>query len=169
VGEPAAVAVAAKAGVRPSRRLARQLVLQSLYRQQLNPTSSEDLLRELPLLDDAAAADLPYAEALLHATLDQEPDCVEAVRPFLERAWESLDPIERGILWLGACELRTFADVPYRVVLNEAIELGKRFGATEGHRFVNGVLDRLAQVLRADEVAQAARRPPRPPRQGRGG
>ena len=81
---------------------------------------------------------------------------VEALKldlaPYIDRAWDEVSPIERCILLLGACELRLHPETPYRVIINEAIELAKTFGGTDGHKFVNGVLDKLAAVLRPSEI-----------------
>ena len=78
----------------------------------------------------------------------------ELLQPYVSRPWDEVSPIERSILLLAACELKERIDTPYRVVINEAIELAKTFGGTDGHKFVNGVLDKLAPALRPLEAAQ---------------
>ena len=96
-------------------------------------------------------ADLAYFEALLHGVLDNRRDIDEALGPYLDRGIEEVDAIERAVLRLAAYELRYRLDVPYRVVINEAIESAKRFGSEHGHTYVNGVLDRAAVEWRKVE------------------
>ncbi len=97
-------------------------------------------------------ADGQLYQALLHRTLTDMAELQEVLTPHIDRPWPEISPIERGILLLGACEFKHFPETPYRVVLNEAIELAKSFGGTDGHKFVNGVLDKLAAGLRPDEA-----------------
>ena len=96
-------------------------------------------------------ADLAYFEALLHGVLDNRRDIDEALGPYLDRGIEEVDAIERAVLRLAAYELRYRLDVPYRVVINEAIESAKRFGSEHGHTYVNGVLDKAAAQWRPAE------------------
>jgi N utilization substance protein B len=100
---------------------------------------------------DMEVADLEYFEDLLHGVEHNVAALDAALRPHLDREVEQVDPIERAVLRLAAYELKFRPDVPYRVVINEAIEVTKRFGADHGHTYVNGVLDKLAGDLRAIE------------------
>ena len=97
-------------------------------------------------------ADLEYFEDLVRGVEAHRAELDAGLKPFLDREIEQVDPIERATLRLGAYELKHRPDVPYRVVLNEAVELAKRFGAEHGHTYVNGVLDKLAREWRAAEA-----------------
>lgn len=96
-------------------------------------------------------ADSQLYASLLAETRQQAESLKAALAPHIDRSWDDVSPIERSILLLGACELKLHMETPYRVIINEAIELAKTFGGTDGHKFVNGVLDKLAGVLRPDE------------------
>lgn len=161
-----------KASPRIARHFARWRAVQALYqwdlgRQHINeitrqfrskPAIDDDDLQEL--LDKSAQADMAYFETLLRGVLSCLNDLDGKLQPQIDRALESVDPIERAILRVGCYELAHRVDIPYRVVINEAVELTKEFGAEQGHKFVNGVLDKTAQQLRSAEVreARAARR-----------
>ncbi|MGB8327721.1 MAG: transcription antitermination factor NusB [Steroidobacteraceae bacterium] len=133
------------------RSVARKLALQALYRWQMNQGPWQDLLREFADAEDMSRADREYFEALVghvvrdHAALDAE------LAAWMDRKPAELDPIEHAVLLIGVHELRARLDVPYRVVISEAVSLARRFGATDGHKFVNAVLDRGARALRPDE------------------
>jgi N utilization substance protein B len=101
-------------------------------------------------------ADAEYFRAALQAVCDGAPGLDEALRPFSDIQPERLDPIEHAILQLGLWELMTRPDVPYRVVINEAVELAKRYGSTDGHRYVNAVLDQASRAHRALERGEVA-------------
>jgi N utilization substance protein B len=96
--------------------------------------------------------ELAYFEALLHGVPAHLDELDELLGPYLDRSIESVDPVERAILRLGAFELRYQLEVPYKVIINESIELSKVFGAEQGHKYVNGVLDKLARQLRSGEL-----------------
>lgn len=133
------------------RSVARKLALQALYRWQLNQSPWQDLVLEFAAAEDMARADRPYFEALI-AGIAAERDSLEAtLARFVDRPAAGLDPIEHALLLLGLRELAAHPDVPYRVVIDEAVGLAKRFGATDGYKFVNAVLDRAARDLRPDE------------------
>lgn len=136
-----------------ARRRARELALQGVYQWLLsgNPVSSvqRHLEAESENLDKV---DRELFVGLLRGTLDNVDALREAFSPLLSRPVSELSPIEHAILLLGAHELRNNIETPYRVVINEAIELAKGYGGTDGHRFVNGVLDKLAARLRPEEV-----------------
>lgn len=136
-----------------SRRLARRAALQALYQWQIAATDGNDLMLQFEREDRLDRADAAYFRTLVSGTLGMVEDLESVLGTFLDRAPAHLDPVERGILLLGAFELSERIEVPYRVVINEALELAKAFGATDGHRYVNGVLQRCAEHWRGPEVA----------------
>ena len=129
--------------------------MQGLYQWQLAGKDPVMIAAELAETDDFAKSDAGYFRTLLHGAIDNAPVLEKEITPFLDRAFRELSPIERGILLLGGYELMRELEVPYRVVINEAVELAKVFGGTDGHKFVNGVLDKLAGRLRRIEVEAA--------------
>ena len=135
-----------------SRRLSRELVLRALYQWQLNDSSLAVLVAQAEAADIHGRANVPHFEALLAGVLKHAVELDAALAPMLDREVEALSPIEHGVLLLGGYELIHQPDVPYRVVLNEAVDLAKRYGGTDGHKYINGVLDKLAQVVRQVEV-----------------
>jgi len=140
---------------RRARSLARRLALQALYQLQLNPRPWADTQREFVADPESDRADLDYFRELL---ANIAPNCA-AFDARLVRLCEippaELDPIEHAVLWLGLYELESCPDLPYRVALAEAVQLAKQFGATDGHKFVNAVLDRAARELRPREYGLA--------------
>ena len=147
--------------MRSARRRARELALQGVYGWLYTGEGAAQLLKNLSELDEFEAADQPFLEAELRGTLAESTSLRKALEPFVDRKWDEMSPIERAILLIAAWELIHKQEIPYRVTINEAIELGKRFGATDGHKYVNGVLDRLAAVVRASEVAAPREARPR--------
>lgn len=147
--------------MRSARRRARELALQGVYGWLYTGEGAAQLLKNLSELDEFEAADQPFLEAELRGTLAESTSLRKALEPFVDRKWDEMSPIERAILLIAAWELIHKQEIPYRVTINEAIELGKRFGATDGHKYVNGVLDRLAAVARASEVAAPREARPR--------
>lgn len=139
--------------MKSARRRSRELALQGLYAWQLSKESASALRSQLADADDFGKADADYFERLLGGTIEQAEQIERDIAPALDRPLAQLSPVERGILLLAAFELRNSPDVPYRVVINEAVELAKAFGGTDGHKYVNGVLDRVAKVLRPSEAA----------------
>ena len=135
-----------------ARRQEREIALQALYAWQL---SGGDPLDEARGLEGFDKGDRGFAEALVRGVHERAGELEGLIRPHLDRDFARLSPVERTILYIGALELCAHAETPFKVVLNEAIELGKSFGGTEGHRFVNGVLEKIAARLRPDEVARA--------------
>jgi N utilization substance protein B len=135
-----------------ARRRARELALHGLYERQLSGNSAEAIRAHLAAQPGFAKADVLYFEALWAGVTDDYDALVGLLSPCLDRSAAQLSPIERAILAIGAWELLHRPEIPYRVAINEAIELAKAYGGTEGHKFVNGVLDRLAPSLRAAEV-----------------
>jgi N utilization substance protein B len=134
------------------RRRSRELALQGLYQWQLTRKDAVMIATELAEHEDFGKADVPYFRTLLNGAIDNAEALETRIAPFLDRAPDELSPIERGILLLGMYELTKELEVPYRVVINEAVELAKAYGGTDGHKYVNGVLDKLAAQSREIEV-----------------
>ena len=133
------------------RRRARRRALQALYRWQLNDDPATRIIDQFLEEQNFDDVDAVYFEQLVREVIAQGEQLDEKLRPHIERLDSSLDQMERVILRIGATELINHPEVPYRVVLDEAVELAHRFGAEQGHSFVNGVLDRLARELRSVE------------------
>jgi transcription antitermination protein NusB len=134
-----------------ARALARRLAVQALYRWQLNPAPWQDLVTEFASDGDMARADRDYFAALVRQAVEQHAELDAALAPLAARDGALLDPIEHAVLLVAAVELQHCPQVPFRVVLDEAVGLARRFGATDGHKFVNAVLDRAARSWRPDE------------------
>jgi transcription antitermination protein NusB len=139
--------------MKSARRRSRELALQGLYAWQLSKVPASELRSQLADSEDFDKADAQYFATLLSGTIEDAADIERQIAPVLDRKPEQLSPVERGILLLAAFELRSSPEVPYKVVINEAVELAKAFGGTDGHKYVNGVLDRVAKVLRPSEAA----------------
>lgn len=140
-------------GVDPvARSRARRRAMQAVYAWQMSGGKVDDVIAQFAHEQAKEVADLEYFEDLVRGVVKHQQDLDVALTPFLDREVEQVDPIERAVLRLAAYELRLRPDVPYRVVINEAIETVKRFGAEHGHTYVNGVLDRAAAVWRSVEV-----------------
>lgn len=134
-----------------ARSRARRRALQALYAWQISGASIANIIEQFKHEQEMEIADLSYFEDLLRNIEIRREELDLLLKPFLDREVEQVDPIERAVLRLGAYELLYRTDVPYRVVINEAIETTKRFGADFGHTYVNGVLDKLAAQCRAPE------------------
>jgi transcription antitermination protein NusB len=134
-----------------TRTVARKLALQALYRWQLNACPWQELVQEFGEAEDMARADHEYFSALVEGVWRGREELDAQLATFSDREPRLLDPIERAILLMGLYELSSRPEVPYRVAINEAVGLAKRFGATDGYKFVNAVLDRAARQLRPDE------------------
>ena len=133
------------------RSVARKLALQALYRWQINECPWQDLVQEFTAAEDMPRADRGYFRELLEAICAARAALDLQLAPLIDRAPALLDPIEHAVLLIGLYELAHRPDVPYRVAINEAVTLAKRFGATDGHKYVNAVLDRAARELRPEE------------------
>ncbi|MEO5596671.1 MAG: transcription antitermination factor NusB [Lysobacteraceae bacterium] len=143
-------------GIDPAARSrARRRALQALYAWQLSQSPMTKVIEQFRNEQDMEIADLAYFEDLLRGVDKHLASLDSALQPFLDRGIGEVDPIERGVLRIATYELLHRPDVPYRVVLNEAIESTKRFGSDQGHTYVNGVLDKAAAQWRAPEVAAA--------------
>ena len=150
MGKPAHNTLAAE------RRKARHYGMQALYQWHMAGASLTDIEAEFRADYDFSHVDLEYFQALLHGV----PACVDeleaTLEPLLDRKLSDLDPIERTLLRMGTFELAHRPDVPYKVVINEAVALTKKFGATDGHKYINGVLDKVARELRKVEIDAAS-------------
>ena len=133
------------------RSMARKLALQALYRWQLNECPWQDLIQEFHDAQDMPRADHEYFREIVEGVWRTRESLDADLSSWADRGPALLDPIEHAILLIGVYELRHRQDVPYRVAINEAVTLAKRFGATDGHKYVNAVLDRAARALRPDE------------------
>ena len=138
--------------MKTARRQAREIALQALYAWQL---SGGDPIEEARGLEGFDKGDRSFIETLVRGVRDRVAELQALIVPHLDRELTRLSPIERSILYIGAFELMAQPETPFKVVVNEAVELGKSFGAAEGHRFVNGVLEKVAARLRPDEVARS--------------
>jgi len=141
------------------RRRAREFVLQGLYQRQLSGNAAAAIRAQITEASGFPKADGAYFDALWSGTAAQFDELVALCAPYLDRKAAELSPVERAILVLGAWELRHRPEIPYRVVINEAVELARSYGGTDGHKFVNGVLDRMAAEIRAAEIAAVAAAP----------
>ena len=140
------------------RSQARHFALQALYQWQVTGQDLSDIEAQFLEKEELAKADVGLFVELLHGVLGNLSELDQAVAPLLDRPLGQVDPVERAVLRLGTFELVHHLDIPYRVVINEAVELAKRFGADQGHRYVNGVLDKLARRLRPAEQSTGPRR-----------
>jgi len=136
------------------RRRAREFALQGIYQWLYTGNPPAQVLRNLAEMDHFAEADRGFLETELAGTIGDATALRARLEPLADRKWDEVSPVERAILLIGAWELVHNPEIPYRVTINEAIELGKRFGGTDGHKYVNGVLDRLAANVRPEEVAE---------------
>jgi transcription antitermination protein NusB len=141
--------------MKPSRRRSREFALQSLYQWRVGKNLAEDIARQTAEADGFARADREYFARLFSGTVAEAASLEAEIAPLLDRRAQELAPIELAILLLGAFELKHSPEVPYRVVINEAVELAKTYGGTDGYKYVNGVLDKLAQRLRVAEQTAA--------------
>ena len=145
-------------GVNPTSRrgLARRLTVQALYQWILNQTAPDTLIKEFREMPDGfGRADPQYFAELLHGTVNEAAVLTTQIVPHLDRPLNQLDPVEYSVLLMGAFELSHRPEVPYRVVVNEAVNLAKVFGAEDGYKFVNGVLDKIARLARVHEINAA--------------
>ena len=133
------------------RRKARRLIMQALYQWQIaktEPLEIEDQFRE----ENPGKVDWDYFSDVFLEIPKHVDHLAAHLSPLLDRALDALDPVERALLYLGTYELGYRIDVPYKVVINESVELAKIFGATDSHKYINGVLDKLAPILRPLEI-----------------
>jgi N utilization substance protein B len=148
-----------RASARAARTRARGFALQALYQVMVggNPADEVDIFTRD--LSGFHKADAVHFDALLHGCAAQAEALDALILPVLDRKLSELSPIEHAVLWIGAYELQHCVDIPWRVVLNECIDLAKEFGGTDGHKYVNAVLNQLAQQLRLTEVQSERSKP----------
>jgi len=144
-----------KAADKSARTRAREFALQALYQHLVGRNTVADIDTFTRDLAGFHKADSLHYDALLHGCVEQAAALDALIAPLLDRPMVEISPIERAVLWIGAHELQHGPDVPWRVVINECIELAKSFGGTDGHKYVNGVVHKLAKNLRPAEVAAA--------------
>jgi transcription antitermination protein NusB len=141
-----------KTSAKPPRSRAREFAVQALYQHLVGRQDAESIDQFTRGLSGFHKADSVHYDALLHGCIREAAELDALILPLLDRKLEELSPIEHAVMWIGAYEFLHAADVPWRVVLNECIELAKEFGGTDGHKYVNAVLNGLAPKLRGAEV-----------------
>ena len=144
---------ARKAGSKSGRSRAREFALQALYQKMVGKNEVADIDLFTRDLAGFSKSDSAHYDALLHGCTGAALELDALITPLLDRKMDEISPIEHSVLWIGVYEFKHCLDVPWRVVLNECIELAKEFGGTDGHKYVNAVLNGLAPTLRADEIA----------------
>jgi N utilization substance protein B len=135
------------------RSRARRYAVQALYEWQVSGNAPKEIEQQFLIEHQTRKFDRPYFNELLNGVCDQVKELDAEISPLSERPFKEVDLVEKAILRLGCFELKNRLDIPYRVVINEAIELTKTFGADKAYRFVNGTMDKLAETLREVEVA----------------
>jgi N utilization substance protein B len=143
---------ARKTSAKPARSRAREFAVQALYQHLVGRQDAESIDQFTRALSGFHKADSVHYDALLHGCIRDGAELDKLILPLLDRKLEEISPIEHAIMWIGAYEFQHVAEVPWRVVINECIELAKEFGGTDGHKYVNAVLNGLAPQLRAVEV-----------------
>ncbi|MEE8260960.1 MAG: transcription antitermination factor NusB [Gammaproteobacteria bacterium] len=131
---------------------ARRSAVQALYQWRMTDQAIQEIIKEFETERDLRKADRTYFRSLLEGIADHAEQLDEALEPLLDRPLKQLDPVERVVLHIGMYELRYRPEIPWRVVINESVELAKMFGAEQSHKFVNGILDRAAHSLRPAEM-----------------
>lgn len=146
-----------KGPARSARRRAREFVLQGLYQWRVGGADEAAIEAYTPEMEEFAKADREFFVGTLRGVINQHEALIERIAAHIDRPFGELSPIEASLLMLGTFEMVNHPETPYRVIINEAIELAKIFGGTDGHKYVNGVLDKIAGLVRPDEVAQRKR------------
>ncbi len=141
----------------PQKR-ARRRPLQANYQWQNTHQDADEILRQFREIQDLSQVDEAYFEQLLRSVIKRQEQLYEALEPFLDRPMDQVDVMERVVLMIGAWELLDCPEMPYRVVLDESVDLARRFGSEQGYAYVNAVLDKAARKWRADEVATTPKR-----------
>jgi N utilization substance protein B len=157
---PKAAKPARKPQAKSTRRRSRELALQGLYQWLISGADGAEIEANLHEQDGFEKCDRPHFDALLYGCIQEAASLDAVLARHVDRKTTELSPVEHAVLMIGAYELTHCIDIPYRVVINEAVELAKSFGGTDGHKYVNGVLDKAAGDLRAVEVKnrQASRK-----------
>jgi N utilization substance protein B len=143
---------------RTPRHRAREFALQGLYQWLLNNEPASKVVNHIRAAHGFDKADAEHFTVLLNGAIGSSVELRESFAPLVDRGIAELSPVEHAVLLIGAYELKNNLEIPYRVVINEAVELTKSFGGIDGHKYVNGVLDKLAGKLRPDEVAADKKR-----------
>lgn len=141
-----------KAATSGARTRARELLLQALYQKQLAAHDVGELLGQFREQTAYQRVDQEFFESALREISDSQPELEAVIDGLIDRPLAQLDPVEMAVLLIGVFELQSRPNVPFRVVINEGVNLAKRFGAIDGHKYINACLDRAAQTLRGDEV-----------------
>jgi N utilization substance protein B len=141
-----------KAASTGARTRARELLLQALYQKQIAGHDGDELLQQFREQTAYKRVDHEYFDVALAEICATQAELEKSIEPLIDRPLEQLDPVEMGILLIGVLELQSRPDVPFRVVINEGVNLAKRFGSIDGHKYINACLDLAAQSLRSDEV-----------------
>jgi N utilization substance protein B len=136
------------------RKRARRRALQAIYQWQITHQDAGEILRQFREVQDLSQVDEAYFEQLLLCVIKEQDRLDKALEPFLDRPMAQVDVMERVVLMIGAWELLDCPEMPYRVVLDESVDLARRFGSEQGHSYINAVLDKLARERRANEVAE---------------
>lgn len=139
------------------RHRAREFAIQGIYQWQITGHDTPAIEAHLMEASGFDKVDRGLFTTLLRGTLNHAQNLRADIEPHIDRSFDSLSPVERSILLLASYEFRHHPDTPYRVILNEAIELAKEYGGTDGHKYVNGVLDKIAALVRTDEFKQKSR------------
>lgn len=142
-----------KAADKSTRTRAREFAMQALYQHLVGRNEAGSIDAFTRDLVGFHKADSAHYDALLHGCIDDASALDASIIPLLDRPMNEISPVEHAVLWIGVYEFKNCLDVPYRVVINECIELAKAFGGTDGHKYVNGVLHKMAPSMRAAEVA----------------
>ena len=142
-----------KAADKSARTRAREFAMQALYQHLVGRNEAESIDAFTRDLVGFHKADSAHYDALLHGCINDAASLDASIIPLLDRPMAEISPVEHAILWIGVYEFKNCLDVPYRVVINECIELAKAFGGTDGHKYVNGVLHKIAPAQRAAEVS----------------
>ena len=141
-----------RTGSKPPRRRSREFAVQGLYQWLLSGATEAEIIENIALLDGFGRCDRAHLDALLHGSIEQATALDAQLIKFIDRPVAHLSPVEHAVLMIGLYELTHCIEIPYRVAINEAVELAKAFGGTDGHKYVNGVLDKAAAVLRPAEA-----------------
>ena len=142
-----------KAADKSTRTRAREFAMQALYQHLVGRNEADSIDAFTRDLVGFHKADSAHYDALLRGCIDDASALDASIIPLLDRPMNEISPVEHAVLWIGVYEFKNCLDVPYRVVINECIELAKAFGGTDGHKYVNGVLHKMAPSIRAAEVA----------------
>jgi transcription antitermination protein NusB len=145
-----------KTALRAARTRAREFAVQALYQHLVGQQSSDEIDEFTRNLQGFSKADAVHFDSLFRGCVASSAEFDALIEPHLDRPWAEISPIEHTIMWLGAYEFKHCLDVPWRVIINEYIEQAKAFGGTDGFKYINGILNKLAPQLRALEVAADA-------------